>query len=80
VPEVEVAKGRKRMRFVKFVSVRLIAATIGVLAQATFALSQRAPAPSHDLNTVLMHATFEIYDPKNNESGKVSFGTIFVND
>ena len=66
------------MRLIKFIPARLIAAAIGVLAQTTFALSQRAPAPSQELNTILMHATFEIYGPKNDEPGKTSFGTVFV--
>jgi Trypsin-like peptidase domain len=63
---------------IKFISARLIAVTIGMLAQISFAFSQRAPAPSQELNTILMHATFEILGPKNNEPGKISFGTVFV--
>jgi S1-C subfamily serine protease len=66
------------MRPINFISVKLITAIIGVLVQSTFSLSQRAPAPSQELNTMLMHATFEIFGPKNNEPGKLSFGTVFV--
>jgi hypothetical protein len=37
----------------------------------------RAPSPSEELNTLLMHATFLIVGPTK-ESNKISFGTVFV--
>jgi trypsin-like peptidase len=39
---------------------------------------QRPPAPSEELNTILMHATFSILGQKRNEPGKVAFGTVFI--
>jgi hypothetical protein len=59
-------------------SVRFFAATLGLFAQTGLVFSQRAPAPSQELNTILMHTTFEIYGPHLGEPNKTSFGTVFI--
>lgn len=41
-------------------------------------VAERAPSPSHELNTLLMHATFRIIGPSKSEEGKTTFGTVFV--
>ena len=61
----------------KFISTILVVIAYS-LAGPNFAFAQRAPAPNTDLNTVLMHATFEIIGPKINAQGQSSFGTVFV--
>ena len=38
----------------------------------------RAPSPSQELNTLLMHATFLISGPAVGQQGRISFGTVFV--
>jgi hypothetical protein len=38
----------------------------------------RAPSPSEELNTLLMHATFLITGPAAGQPGRTSFGTVFV--
>jgi S1-C subfamily serine protease len=60
----------------KFVFVAF--AIVSMLGQFTFSFAQRAPAPGNDLNTILMHATFEILGPKYGAPDKTSFGTVFV--
>jgi hypothetical protein len=62
----------------KQVSLRICAAIFALLALRSFAMAQRAPAPSEELNTMLMHATFEIFGPEKDQPGKFSFGTIFI--
>lgn len=45
--------------------------------QANTALITQA-APSNEINTVLMHATFRISGASKSNPGKTSFGTIFI--
>lgn len=49
-------------------------------SQATTATTTvtRAPSPSEELNTLLMHATFLITGPAAAQPGSMSFGTVFV--
>jgi hypothetical protein len=48
-----------------------------LLLQMPVALA-RPMAPSEELNTLLMHATFRIAGPKKGQPGSVSFGTVFI--
>jgi hypothetical protein len=58
--------------------IRLFAAALSLLAQTSFVLCQRAPAPNQELNTVLIHATFKIFGQKVGEPNKTTFGTVFI--
>jgi S1-C subfamily serine protease len=62
----------------KRVIVALVAGLVVGLAATSHADVQRPPAPSLELNTLLMHATFLIFGPNKTDIGKQSFGTLFA--
>jgi hypothetical protein len=56
----------------------LLSALIFLLSGPLSADVQRPPAPSVELNTLLMHATFLIVGPNKTDIKRQSFGTIFA--
>jgi hypothetical protein len=61
----------------KEAAIGLLAAALTLLHPSTL-FAQRPGAPSEELNTLLMHATFRIAGAKRGEPGKTSFGTLFT--
>src|SRR5258708_38836132 len=58
-------------------ALKLSLLVIGLSSMAN-TISAQTPAPSDELNTILMHSTFRITGPLKGDPTKISFGTIFI--